>query len=194
MAATNKDEIKTLTTHYIDGAFVELHGREVMDTDQADQWQGDRARHASRRGGYAARRRRCQARLRDLWPVDKGRTRRAFAPAACGRLGARRRADGGDGGRVRRCRAVRRTDCTVRRRRVSGSGKGACRDGVDTQLGQDDGDPGAGRRRRTDYRVECECTVCLPQARLRRRRGLHRRNQAQRVKLVADAGFDRGAP
>ena len=32
MAATSKDEIKTLTTHYIDGAFVELHGRQVIDT------------------------------------------------------------------------------------------------------------------------------------------------------------------
>src|ERR1700739_2721933 len=31
MAATSKDEIKTLTTHYIDGAFVESHGREVMN-------------------------------------------------------------------------------------------------------------------------------------------------------------------
>src|SRR5713226_2562820 len=28
----NKDTVKTLTTHYIDGAFVESHGREVMDT------------------------------------------------------------------------------------------------------------------------------------------------------------------
>jgi aldehyde dehydrogenase (NAD+) len=31
MAVTSKDEIKTLTTHYIDGAFVESHGREVID-------------------------------------------------------------------------------------------------------------------------------------------------------------------
>jgi aldehyde dehydrogenase (NAD+) len=31
MAATNKDAIKTLTTHYIGGAFVESHGREIMD-------------------------------------------------------------------------------------------------------------------------------------------------------------------
>ena len=31
MAATNKDAIKTITTHYIDGTFVESHGREVMD-------------------------------------------------------------------------------------------------------------------------------------------------------------------
>jgi aldehyde dehydrogenase (NAD+) len=28
---TEKDTIKTLTTHYLDGAFVESHGREVMD-------------------------------------------------------------------------------------------------------------------------------------------------------------------
>src|SRR5579872_6962810 len=28
---TEKDTIKTLTTHYIDGAFVASHGREVMD-------------------------------------------------------------------------------------------------------------------------------------------------------------------
>ena len=32
MAAMSKDEIKTLTTPYIDGAFVESHGREVVDT------------------------------------------------------------------------------------------------------------------------------------------------------------------
>ena len=28
---TEKDTIKALTTHYIDGVFVESHGREVMD-------------------------------------------------------------------------------------------------------------------------------------------------------------------
>jgi aldehyde dehydrogenase (NAD+) len=30
-AITERDRIKTITTHYIDGAFVESHGREVMD-------------------------------------------------------------------------------------------------------------------------------------------------------------------
>jgi len=30
-AATNKGAIKTITKHYIDGAFVDSHGREVMD-------------------------------------------------------------------------------------------------------------------------------------------------------------------
>src|ERR1700730_19354020 len=30
-ALADKDTVKTLATHYIDGAFVESHGREVMD-------------------------------------------------------------------------------------------------------------------------------------------------------------------
>ena len=30
-AITERDRIKTITTHYINGAFVESHGREVMD-------------------------------------------------------------------------------------------------------------------------------------------------------------------
>jgi aldehyde dehydrogenase (NAD+) len=30
-AVTEKDAIRTVTTHYIDGGFVESHGREVMD-------------------------------------------------------------------------------------------------------------------------------------------------------------------
>ena len=30
-AVTNKGAFKTITTHYMDGAFVESHGREVMD-------------------------------------------------------------------------------------------------------------------------------------------------------------------
>ena len=30
-AVAERDTIKTITTHYIDGAFVESHGREVMD-------------------------------------------------------------------------------------------------------------------------------------------------------------------
>ena len=30
-AATSGDKIKTITTHYIDGTFVESHGRDVMN-------------------------------------------------------------------------------------------------------------------------------------------------------------------
>ena len=194
MAATNKDAIKTLTTHYIDGAFVESHGREVMDMIKPTN------------GKVIAR----------VTLADEEDTRRAVAAAK------RAFATYGRSTKEERAELLRRLHAAASARVdeltaamveeyggvvqfaglivQSGVGafqaaeKGACRDRVDTQLGQDDGDPGAGRRRRTDYRVECECTVCLPQARLRRRRGLHRRNQTQRGKLVADAGFDRGAP
>ena len=31
MNASTREKIKTLTTHYIDGAFVESHGREVLE-------------------------------------------------------------------------------------------------------------------------------------------------------------------
>ena len=57
-AITGGDRIKTITTHYIDGAFVESHGREVMDIIKPTNGQGDRPRHAGRRGRYAARYRR----------------------------------------------------------------------------------------------------------------------------------------
>jgi hypothetical protein len=33
-AIMDKAMIKTLTTHFIDGAFVESHGRDVMDIDR----------------------------------------------------------------------------------------------------------------------------------------------------------------
>jgi S-(hydroxymethyl)glutathione dehydrogenase/alcohol dehydrogenase len=56
----NRDTIKTLTTHYIDGAFVESHGREVHGHHQSDERQADRPRYPGRRGGHAARHRRSQ--------------------------------------------------------------------------------------------------------------------------------------
>jgi hypothetical protein len=31
MTVGDRDTIKTITTHYIDGAFVESHGQQVMD-------------------------------------------------------------------------------------------------------------------------------------------------------------------
>jgi hypothetical protein len=81
-AIANKDIPSAITTHYIDGAFVESH--------QPHKRPSDRPRHTGRRGGYAARNRRGQARIRDLRPVEEGRTRGDFAPTACGRFGARR--------------------------------------------------------------------------------------------------------
>jgi hypothetical protein len=35
---TKSDTIKTITTHYIDGAFVPSHGREVMDISKPIAW------------------------------------------------------------------------------------------------------------------------------------------------------------
>ena len=83
-AATSKDaEIKTLTTHYIDGAFAESHGPPRSWTlSDPTEWQGHRMRHAGRRGGYAARDRRGQARVRDLRSVDEGRAFKNPTPAA----------------------------------------------------------------------------------------------------------------
>ena len=69
-----RETIKTLTTHYMDGAFVESHGREVMDIISPTNGKVDRPRHAGRRGGYAARDRRGQASVREFRPDNKGRT------------------------------------------------------------------------------------------------------------------------
>jgi len=57
---------------------------------QSDDRQADRPRHTGRRGGYAARDRRGQTRVRSLRPIHEGRARRDFAPVACGRYGAHR--------------------------------------------------------------------------------------------------------
>ena len=86
----DKDAIKAITTHYIDGAFVESHGREVMDIIRPTDGKVIAPRHAGRRGGYAARHRGSQARVRDVRPDDEGRAREHLAPPARGRFGAHR--------------------------------------------------------------------------------------------------------
>ena len=50
-AIMKTDTIKTITTHYIDGAFIESHGREVMDIIKPTNGQVIACRrHAGRRG------------------------------------------------------------------------------------------------------------------------------------------------
>jgi acyl-CoA reductase-like NAD-dependent aldehyde dehydrogenase len=71
--------MKTITKHYIDGAFVESHGREVMDIIRPTDGQ---VIGRLTLGDYAARDHRGQARVRDLRPVDEGRTGRDSAPIA----------------------------------------------------------------------------------------------------------------
>jgi aldehyde dehydrogenase (NAD+) len=85
-AVAQESAIKTLTAHYIDGAFVESHGREVMDivrpTDSQVIGRVTLADEEDTRRAIAAAKR--------AFAVDEGRTRGDFAPAACGRFGARR--------------------------------------------------------------------------------------------------------
>ena len=94
-----------------------------------------RASHPGRRGRYAARHRRGQARICHLRHVETGGARGDFAPAAPGRFGADRRPDGRNGRGIRRCRAVRPTNCRVRRQRVCRGRKGAPANPVDTRVG-----------------------------------------------------------
>jgi len=73
--------MQTITKHYINGAFVESHGHEVMDIVRPTDGQVYRACHAGRRGGYAARDRRGQSRICHLRALDSGRTLGDVAPA-----------------------------------------------------------------------------------------------------------------
>ena len=89
-AITKTDAIKTITTHYIDGAFAESHGREVMDIIKPTNGKviarvtlGDE--EDTRRAIAAAKRA-----FVDFRPDNKGRARALFAPAASGRLGTHR--------------------------------------------------------------------------------------------------------
>ena len=101
--------MKTITKHYIDGAFVESHGREVMDiisptnrkllgrVTLADEEDARRAVAAARRAFLTFGRTTKDERAKVLRPAMHE-----------GRVGAQRRSDGRDGRGVRRRRSVRR--------------------------------------------------------------------------------------
>jgi aldehyde dehydrogenase (NAD+) len=85
-----KDAIKTITTHYIDGAFVESHGQEVMDIVRPTDGKviarvrlGDE--EDTRRAIAAAKRA-----FATYGRSTKGRTSENLTAAARGRLGAHR--------------------------------------------------------------------------------------------------------
>ena len=84
--------MKTLTKHYIDGAFVESHGREVMDIiSPTNRKLGGRAsRGAMRKTSQLADVTALRTLLSALRPDDEGRARGVLAPAARGRVGASR--------------------------------------------------------------------------------------------------------
>ena len=74
--------MKTITTHYIDGAFVESHGREVMDIVKPTNGQViarvTLADEEDTRRAIAA----AKQRIRQFRPVDQGRAREDSAPPA----------------------------------------------------------------------------------------------------------------
>jgi acyl-CoA reductase-like NAD-dependent aldehyde dehydrogenase len=80
-ALPQKGTIKTLSTHYIDGAFVESHGKEVIDIIRPTD--GQIIAHATLGDEEDARRAIAAAkRVRDLRSDDQGRALKDLAPAA----------------------------------------------------------------------------------------------------------------
>ena len=62
--------MKTITKHYIDGAFVESHGREVMDIVNPSNGKVIARVTLADEEDCATRYRRCQARIRQFPPND----------------------------------------------------------------------------------------------------------------------------
>ena len=168
--------MKTLTTHYIDGGFVESHGREVMDIIKPTN------------GQVIAR----------VTLADEEDTRRAIAAAktafaSFGRSTKEERAK--ILRRLHEAASARQNDLTAAMVEEYGgivqfagllvqsginaflAAEQALQElSTDTQLGQDDCHPGAGWRRGSDHRVERERAIHLFKARLGRRGRLHRRH------------------
>jgi len=169
---TEKDTIKTITTHYIDGAFVESHGREVMDIIKptngkvigrvtlGDEEDTRRAIAAAKRAFASFGRTTMEERSRYLRELHKAVSARKVRPAYCG-VGRQRLRSG--------------RECT--------SGTAAER-----KLGQDDGHARASRRCWPDYRLERERAVHLPEAGISRSGWLYSCYQAERDELAADTG------
>jgi hypothetical protein len=173
------DAIKTINTHYIDGAFVRSHGHEVMDiirpTDGrviarvtlADEDDTRRAIGAAKRAfamfGRTPKDERASI-LRRLHQAVAARVDDLTAAMVeeYGGVVQFARPHRGDGNQC-----------------VSGGREGRSRIAVDRKLGQDDRHPGAGGRGRPDYRVERQRAVHLSQAGIRRGRRLYGRHQAE---------------
>ena len=89
-AATNQGAIKTITKHYIDGTFVDSHGREVMDI--VNPTRGEVIAHVTLADEEDARRAIAAAKRAfvDFRPDDERRALENPAPPAQGSLGAHR--------------------------------------------------------------------------------------------------------
>ncbi len=178
-ALTGGDRIKTITAHYIDGAFVESHGGEVMDIIKPTNGQligrvtlGD---EEDTRRAIAAAKRAFET---------FGRTTKEERASYLGQLHAAVSARIDDltaamveeyGGVVQFVKPLVESGAAA----FLASQKAVHRDTVDTKLGQDDGYSGTSGRGGPNYRLERECAVHLPQACIGRRRRLYGCPQAQ---------------
>ena len=175
-AITERGTIKTITTHYIDGAFVESHGREVMDIIKPTNGKviarvtlGDE--EDTRRAIAAAKRA----------FVTFGRTTKEERAGYLRRLHEAVSARIADltaamveeyGGVVRFARLIVQSGIDA----FPAAEKGTRRAAFDSKLGQNDRDVRTGRRGRLDYRMERQRAVYLPQANVGRRCWLYCRD------------------
>jgi acyl-CoA reductase-like NAD-dependent aldehyde dehydrogenase len=182
--------IEILTTHYVDGAFVESHGCEVIDvirpTDSQVIGRGMLADEEDTRRAIAAARRAF---------VTWGRSTTGERAQIWRRMhqAASERVDDLTGAMVEEYGGVKQFAQLIVESGVN-SFLAAEQALQEMEWGKDDGDLGACWRGRPDYRVEREHAFHLPQVGLGGCRGLHRRHQTQRIKLDTNAGVDRGSP
>jgi acyl-CoA reductase-like NAD-dependent aldehyde dehydrogenase len=168
---TERHTIRAITTHYIDGEFVESHGREVMDI--INPTNGEVIAHVTL--------------------ADEEDTRRAIAAAkrAFGSFGRTTKEERAKVlGRLHEAVFARIDDLTaamveeyggtaVFSRLIMEAAANVLQSAANDELGQDDGHAGAGRRCWADYPLERELVFPFRQARLDRRCRLYRSHQAQ---------------
>jgi Aldehyde dehydrogenase family len=182
---TERETIKTLTTHYIDGAFVESHGREVMDIIKptngqviarvtlADEEDARRAIDAARRAFASFGKTTKDERSRYLRQLQK------VVSAHIDDLTAVMIEEYGG---VAVCPAYCRVGCQC----LCSGREGTSRAAVEGKLGQDDSHDGASRRRRSDYSLERECVVHLPQTCIGHSGWLYGRHETERNEFAAN--------
>ena len=146
--------MNTITNHYIDGAFVESHGREVMDIIKPTNGQligrvtlGDeedtRRAIAAAKSAFAA--------FSRTKKEERAKILRRLHEAAPARVDDLTAAMIEEYGGVAQFSSL---IVKIGHQRVCRGRTGARQDTVDAQLGQGDRDDGTGRRRRFDNRLE----------------------------------------
>jgi aldehyde dehydrogenase (NAD+) len=169
-----RNSIKAITTHYIDGAFVESHGREVMDiirpTDGQVIARVTLADEEDTRRAIAAAKRAFATYGRST-KDERAKILRRLNEAASARLGDLVAAMVEEyGGVVQFAGLIVQSGVNA----FMAAEKALHEIPWTRSWAQNNGDLGTGWRGRFDYRVECERVVHLPQACLGRCRWVYR--------------------